>query len=169
MTVIIWILSSTVGIVFKDMGTVVMGKVESGVVTKGQNLLLMPNKVQNTPWFGLLIHMFQYSYVSQTPVQAIQLWSDDDETDEIGPGENVKIKLKGVEEDAVMSGFVLCSTDNFCKVGRIFDAQVKHFFDTYFCRYNFLMCTPIPFVYVFFCTLRELSMLHKTSKFFFIK
>uniref|UniRef100_A0A915L2T3 Tr-type G domain-containing protein n=1 Tax=Romanomermis culicivorax TaxID=13658 RepID=A0A915L2T3_ROMCU len=87
---------------YNDMGTVVMGKVESGVVTRGQNLLLMPNK---------------------TLVQALQLWSDDDETDEIGPGENVKIKLKGVEEDAIMSGFVLCSVDNYCKVGRVFDAQ----------------------------------------------
>lgn len=27
------------------MGTVVLGKVESGTVTKGQNLLIMPNKV----------------------------------------------------------------------------------------------------------------------------
>lgn len=31
--------------IFKDMGTVVLGKVESGTVIKGQNLLIMPNKV----------------------------------------------------------------------------------------------------------------------------
>lgn len=30
---------------YKDMGTVVMGKVESGVARKGQNLLVMPNRV----------------------------------------------------------------------------------------------------------------------------
>jgi peptide chain release factor subunit 3 len=30
---------------FKDMGTVVMGKVESGSVTEGDSLLVMPNKV----------------------------------------------------------------------------------------------------------------------------
>lgn len=30
---------------YKDMGTVVMGKVESGVAKKGQNLLVMPNRV----------------------------------------------------------------------------------------------------------------------------
>jgi translation elongation factor EF-1alpha len=29
----------------KDMGTVVVGKVESGYVKKGQGLYLMPNKV----------------------------------------------------------------------------------------------------------------------------
>ena len=30
---------------FKDMGTVVMGKVECGSVTEGDSLLVMPNKV----------------------------------------------------------------------------------------------------------------------------
>lgn len=30
---------------YKDMGTVVMGKVESGCAKKGQNLLVMPNRV----------------------------------------------------------------------------------------------------------------------------
>lgn len=30
---------------YKDMGTVVMGKVESGSVKKGQSLLVMPNRV----------------------------------------------------------------------------------------------------------------------------
>lgn len=30
---------------YKDMGTVVMGKVESGEMKKGQSLLLMPNRV----------------------------------------------------------------------------------------------------------------------------
>jgi peptide chain release factor subunit 3 len=30
---------------FKDMGTLVMGKIESGRVKKGQQLLIMPNKV----------------------------------------------------------------------------------------------------------------------------
>jgi peptide chain release factor subunit 3 len=30
---------------YKDMGTVVMGKVEAGETKKGQSLLLMPNRV----------------------------------------------------------------------------------------------------------------------------
>lgn len=58
---------------YKDMGTVVMGKVESGFVKKGQNLLVMPNRTQ---------------------VSVDQLWSDDEEVSSVGPGENVKIKLK---------------------------------------------------------------------------
>jgi peptide chain release factor subunit 3 len=32
---------------YADMGCVVVGKVESGHIMKGQNLLLMPNKVSN--------------------------------------------------------------------------------------------------------------------------
>lgn len=33
---------------YKDMGTVVMGKVESGLAKKGQNLIVMPNRVSTT-------------------------------------------------------------------------------------------------------------------------
>ncbi|GAB0089865.1 Eukaryotic peptide chain release factor GTP-binding subunit [Sergentomyia squamirostris] len=88
---------------YKDMGTVVMGKVESGCAKKGQNLLVMPNRTQ---------------------VSVDQLWSDDDEVTAVGPGENVKIKLKGIEEEDVSPGFVLCDASNPIKIGKIFDAQV---------------------------------------------
>jgi peptide chain release factor subunit 3 len=88
---------------YKDMGTVVMGKVESGQGKKGQNLVLMPNR---------------------TSVTVDQLWSDDEEVTAVGPGENVKIKLKGIEEEDVSPGFILCETTNPCKIGKIFDAQV---------------------------------------------
>jgi len=88
---------------YKDMGTVVMGKVESGCAKKGQNLLVMPNRTQ---------------------VAVDQLWSDDDEVTAVGPGENVKIKLKGIEEEDVSPGFVLCDASNPIKTGKIFDAQV---------------------------------------------
>lgn len=41
---------------YKDMGTVLMGKVESGVAKKGTNLLVMPNRVSMQPgrrcWCG---------------------------------------------------------------------------------------------------------------------
>ncbi|KAH8293140.1 hypothetical protein KR044_006618, partial [Drosophila immigrans] len=88
---------------YKDMGTVVMGKVESGVARKGQNLLVMPNRTQ---------------------VAVDQLFSDDYEVTSVGPGENVKIKLKGIEEEDVSPGFVLCDATNPIKTGKIFDAQV---------------------------------------------
>ena len=37
-----------------------------------------------------------------------QLWSDEDEVTSVGPGENIKVKLKGIEEEDVSPGFVLC-------------------------------------------------------------
>ncbi|XP_026682468.1 eukaryotic peptide chain release factor GTP-binding subunit ERF3A [Diaphorina citri] len=88
---------------FKDMGTVVMGKVESGEAKKGQSLVLMPNR---------------------TPVIVDQLWSDDEEVSSVGPGENIKVKLKGIEEDDVSPGFVLCDPNNPARTARVFDAQV---------------------------------------------
>ena len=39
-------------------------------------------------------------------------------------GDNLKVKLKGIEEDEISSGFILCDPDNACHVGRVFDAQV---------------------------------------------
>lgn len=88
---------------YKDMGTVVMGKVESGECRKGTNLMIMPNR---------------------TPVTVDQLWSDDDEVSQVVPGENVKIKVKGVEEEDVSPGFVLCDAANPIRTGRVFDAQL---------------------------------------------
>ncbi|EPB70239.1 elongation factor Tu GTP binding domain protein [Ancylostoma ceylanicum] len=59
------------------------------------------------------------------PVQVIQIWSDDVETDRVVSGDNVKFKLKGIEENEIQSGFIICSPDALCKVGRVFDAEVK--------------------------------------------
>ena len=88
---------------YKDMGTVVMGKVESGSLRRGSNLLMMPNRRQ---------------------VEVLQLWTDEEETNQVVSGENVKIKLRGVQEEDVSSGFVLCDVDNPCSVAKVFDAQV---------------------------------------------
>jgi len=88
---------------YKDMGTVLMGKVESGEAKKTQTLVLMPNRTQ---------------------VIVDQLWSDDEEVTSVGPGENIKVKLKGVEEEDVSPGFILCDPINPVKTCRIFDGQV---------------------------------------------
>ncbi|KAL1116064.1 hypothetical protein AAG570_005559 [Ranatra chinensis] len=88
---------------YKDMGTVVMGKVESGEMKKGQSLLLMPNR---------------------TPVIVDQVWSDDEEVTSVAAGENIKVKLKGIEEEDVSPGFVLCDPGAPARTGKVFDAQV---------------------------------------------
>nr|GMC75681.1 eukaryotic peptide chain release factor GTP-binding subunit ERF3A-like isoform X1 [Ipomoea batatas] len=73
---------------FKDMGTVVMGKVESGSIREGDNLLVMPNKA---------------------PVKVLSVFIDEDKVRRAGPGENLRVRLSGVEEEDILSGFVLCS------------------------------------------------------------
>lgn len=55
----------------------------------------------------------------------MNLLSDDVETDDAGPGENLKLRLKGIEEEEILPGFILCSPDSLCHSGRTFDAQVK--------------------------------------------
>ncbi|XP_002280982.1 uncharacterized protein LOC100249117 [Vitis vinifera] len=73
---------------FKDMGTVVMGKVESGSVREGDSLLVMPNKVQ---------------------VKVFAVYCDENKVKLAGPGENVRVRLSGIEEEDIISGFVLSS------------------------------------------------------------
>jgi peptide chain release factor subunit 3 len=94
---------------YNDMGTIIMGKLESGTITKGGTLLLMPNKV--CACTVLVVTLFV-----QVQVQVLQLFSDDIEKDEVIPGENIKVKLKNIEEDDILPGFTLCSVDSPCKV-----------------------------------------------------
>ncbi|KAL7073267.1 hypothetical protein ACQ4LE_007170 [Meloidogyne hapla] len=88
---------------FSDMGTIIVGKLESGMITKGQQMLLMPNRM---------------------PVQVLSCHVNETETDQVYAGDSFQLKLKGVEDTDIMSGFVLCSTDRPCPVGRVFDAEV---------------------------------------------
>ncbi|CAL8272064.1 unnamed protein product [Lota lota] len=88
---------------YKDMGTVILGKLESGSICKAQQLVMMPNR-----------HV----------VEVLSLLSDDVETDDAVPGENLKLRLKGIEEEEILPGFILCNADNLCHSGRTFDAQI---------------------------------------------
>ncbi|XP_075890878.1 eukaryotic peptide chain release factor GTP-binding subunit ERF3A [Nelusetta ayraudi] len=88
---------------YKDMGTVILGKLESGSFSKAQQLVMMPNR---------------------HTVEVLSLLSDDVETDDASPGENLKLRLKGIEEEEILPGFILCSPDNLCHSGRTFDAQI---------------------------------------------
>ncbi|XP_010872647.1 eukaryotic peptide chain release factor GTP-binding subunit ERF3A [Esox lucius] len=88
---------------YKDMGTVILGKLESGSISKAQQLVMMPNR---------------------HTVEVLSLLSDDVETDDAAPGENLKLRLKGIEEEEILPGFILCNIDNLCHSGRTFDAQI---------------------------------------------
>ncbi|XP_059645729.1 uncharacterized protein LOC132287207 isoform X2 [Cornus florida] len=89
---------------FKDMGTVLMGKVESGSVREGDNLLVMPNKAQ---------------------VKVLAIYCDDNKVHRAGPGENLRIRLSGIEEDDILSGFVLSSVAKPIAAAYEFIAQLQ--------------------------------------------
>ncbi|CAF0857513.1 unnamed protein product [Rotaria sordida] len=89
---------------YKDMGVIVLGKIESGQVRVGDRCLIMPNR---------------------TRVEVTNIYYEDIETDSSVCGENVRLKLKNVEEEEISPGFVLCDMIHEpCHMGRAFDAQV---------------------------------------------
>jgi len=88
---------------FKDMGTIVGGKVESGTVKLNQSLIIMPN---------------------QSKVEVIGIEVDDEPTQFARCGDNVLLKLKGVEEEEVSTGFVICHPSAPVRTTKVFDAQL---------------------------------------------
>ncbi len=89
---------------YKDMGTVVVGKVESGHLRKGDTLLLMPNK-------------------NLVEVTAIHNEMDDEVTSALC-GDNVRIRLRGVDDEDISPGFVLTSPSHPIHAVRQFEAQL---------------------------------------------
>ena len=61
----------------------------------------------------------------QTDVKVEQIWSDDIEVTAVTSGENIKIKIKGIDDSDVSPGFVLCSSVKPITTGKVFDAQVS--------------------------------------------
>jgi peptide chain release factor subunit 3 len=73
---------------FKEEGQIMgIGKVEQGTISVGDKTIIMPTKV---------------------PTEILTIYIEDDEVKWAKPGENIRVKLKGVEEDQVCKGFVLC-------------------------------------------------------------
>ncbi|GAN00657.1 eukaryotic polypeptide chain release factor 3 [Mucor ambiguus] len=89
---------------YKDMGTIVVGKIEAGHLKKGQQVVIMPNK-QNTEVTAI------YDETENEIEQAMC-------------GDNIRMRLKGIEEDEIMPGFVLCSKKNPVKTTTQFEAQL---------------------------------------------
>ncbi|KAF9163885.1 translation termination factor GTPase eRF3 [Actinomortierella ambigua] len=77
---------------YKDMGTVVVGKIESGSVKKGSQVCVMPNNV-NVEVTAIFNELEQ-----EIPAAVV--------------GDNIRLRLRGIEEEDLMPGFVLCSRKN---------------------------------------------------------
>ncbi|THH07475.1 hypothetical protein EW145_g3357 [Phellinidium pouzarii] len=89
---------------YKDMGTIVVGKIESGRVQRNDTLLLMPNR---------------------TNVEVSAITNElDDEVQGALCGDNVRVRLKGVDDEDISTGFVLTSLSTPVHAVRQFEAQL---------------------------------------------
>jgi peptide chain release factor subunit 3 len=89
---------------YKDMGTIVVGKIESGHLRKGDTLTLMPNKV-SVEIAGINNEM-------------------EDEIDKAFCGDNVRVRLRGIDDEDITPGFVLTSPGKPVHAVRQFEAQL---------------------------------------------
>ncbi|KIJ70505.1 hypothetical protein HYDPIDRAFT_122410 [Hydnomerulius pinastri MD-312] len=89
---------------YKDMGAIVVGKIESGHMRKGDGLVLMPNK-------------------DNVEVAAIYNELEVEITSAMC-GDNVRVRLRGVEDEDISPGFVLTSPKNPVHAVRQFEAQL---------------------------------------------
>ncbi|KAJ1722021.1 translation termination factor GTPase eRF3 [Coemansia erecta] len=90
---------------FSDMGTIISGKIESGHIKVNQKVTLMPDK-------------------RTCEVSAIY-GEDESEVQMAICGDNVRIKLRGVDERDVKPGYVLTDVKNPCHTTRAFEAQLQ--------------------------------------------
>jgi len=89
---------------YKEMGgLMVMGKLEAGVISVGDRLVLMPNKQEFT-------------------VDGIHL--EEAEKSRAEPGDNVRLRVKGVEEEEVRPGFVACSPSDLVPIASVIDVRL---------------------------------------------
>lgn len=89
---------------YKDMGTVVVGKIESGHMRRGDSLLLMPNR-------DVVEVSAIYNELEAEIPSAIC-------------GDNVRVRLRGIEDEDISPGFVLTSPKNPVHAVRHFEAQL---------------------------------------------
>lgn len=90
---------------YRDMGTMVEGRVEAGVVKKGMSLIMMPNKAK---------------------IDAAAVYGEqEDEVPIAQCGDQVRMRLRGIEEEDVLPGFVLCSPKRLVHCVKQFDAQIR--------------------------------------------
>lgn len=94
-----------VGAKYRDLGTMIEGRIEAGVVQKTSNLIMMPNR------------------------ESISISALYGETEEEIPhatcGEQVRMRIRGVEEEDIMPGFVLCSPKRLVHCVSAFEAQIN--------------------------------------------
>lgn len=93
-----------VGGKYRDMGTMIEGRIESGVVKKSMTYIMMPNR-------------------EETTITALY-GETEEEIAAATCGDQVRLRLRGVEEEDILPGFVLCSPKRPVHCVRAFEAQI---------------------------------------------
>lgn len=93
----------------RDMGLLLMGKLESGTVKKGASLVLMPNNVLQ---------------LTKKACEVVAIFQEENEVQQAYNGDNVRIRVKGLDEDDVSPGFVLCTPSHPVHAVTTFKAQL---------------------------------------------
>ncbi|KAF5834493.1 P-loop containing nucleoside triphosphate hydrolase protein [Dunaliella salina] len=88
---------------WRDMGTIVMGKIESGFMRQGDVYELRPNRLK-------------------MKIEAI--YRDEKEVTATRSGENLRLRVTGVEDSDIMQGFVITSFRNPVPMCTQFEAQL---------------------------------------------
>ncbi|KAL4788338.1 P-loop containing nucleoside triphosphate hydrolase protein [Aspergillus varians] len=90
---------------YRDMGTMVEGRIEAGVVKKNQNCIIMPNR---------------------TKIEIAALYGEtEDEISTATCGDQVRMRLRGVEEEDLLPGFVMCSPNRPVHCVSAFEAKIR--------------------------------------------
>ncbi|CCG81208.1 Eukaryotic peptide chain release factor GTP-binding subunit [Taphrina deformans PYCC 5710] len=89
---------------WKDLGTILEGKLESGHIKKGNKVLMMPGEKQ---------------------LEVTTIYNEtEEEVDGALCGEQVRLRVKGVEEEDVLNGFVITSLKSPVHTVTSFEAQI---------------------------------------------
>ncbi|KAL6234724.1 P-loop containing nucleoside triphosphate hydrolase protein [Aspergillus navahoensis] len=90
---------------YRDMGTMVEGRIEAGVIKKNASCIIMPNR---------------------TKVEVAALYGEtEDEIATATCGDQVRMRLRGVEEEDLLPGFVMCSPKRPVHCVSAFEAKIR--------------------------------------------
>ena len=89
---------------YRDMGTIIEGRIEAGQIKKGNTYIMMPNR-------------------DETIISALY-GETEDEIPAASCGDQVRMRIRGVEEEDILPGFVLCSPKRPVHCVAAFEAQI---------------------------------------------
>ncbi|KAJ4299079.1 translation termination factor GTPase eRF3 [Kalmusia sp. IMI 367209] len=89
---------------YRDLGTMIEGKIESGVIKKENKYLMMPNR--------------------ETISISALYGEQEDEIPSAACGDQIRVRLRGVEEEDILPGYVLCSPKRPVHCVSSFEAQI---------------------------------------------